>query len=81
MKTTQDFKRFLTELLLGIFILSIINPTAALAANSSNKIIYPLKQISKLECRFKDFNELPSSCKQDLPILKTKDYKKYASKD
>jgi len=57
-----------------------VNPVPAIAAyNSSLKIIYPLKQISKLECRFKDFKDLSASCKQDLPILKTKDYVKYAS--
>ena len=81
MRTTQDFKRFLSELMLGIFMVTLINPTAAMAASSDDKVIYPLKQISKLECRFNDFNELTSSCKQDLPILKTKDYKKYATQN
>ena len=83
MRTSKDFKRFLSELTLGIFILSIINPVPALAAidNNSDKIIYPLKQISKLECRFNDFEDLNSSCKQVLPILKTTEYEKYASKD
>jgi len=57
-----------------------VNPVPAIAAyNSSDKIIYPLKQISKLDCRFNDFKDLSAACKQDLPILKTKDYKKYAS--
>ncbi len=80
MKTTKDFKRFLSELMLWIFMVTSVNPVPAIAAyNSSLKIIYPLKQISKLECRFKDFKDLSASCKQDLPILKTKDYVKYAS--
>jgi len=43
----------------------------------SNDIIYPIKKISKLECRFEDFDKLSSSCKRDLPILHPKDYKKY----
>jgi hypothetical protein len=82
MKTTKDFKRFLSELTLGIFIVTTINPVPALAAvNNSDDIIYPLKEISKLECRFNDFNELNSNCKQNLPVLKTKDYTKYATQD
>ncbi|MFK7779763.1 MAG: M23 family metallopeptidase [Candidatus Gracilibacteria bacterium] len=81
MKTTKDFKRFLSELTLGVFMVTTINPVPALAAINSDKVIYPLKEISKLDCRFNDFIDLSSGCKQDLPILKTKDYKKYATKD
>ncbi|MBT3853069.1 hypothetical protein HOF65_03630 [bacterium] len=66
---------------LGVFLVTSLNPAPALAASGSDKIIYPLKQISKLECRFSDFKDLTSSCKQDLPVLNTDDYKKYASKD
>ncbi len=44
---------------------------------AKEKIVYPLKMISKLECRFEDFWALSSKCKQNLPILRTKDYKKY----
>lgn len=82
MKTTKDFKKFLTELTLGIFMVTTINPVPALTyANSSSDIIYPLKEVSKLECRFSEFWELNSWCKQSLPILKTKDYQKYAALD
>ena len=45
---------------------------------SGDKIVYPLKEISKLECRFQDFWNLSSNCKQTLPVLNTKDYRKYA---
>ena len=48
---------------------------------SSDEIIYPLKKISALECRFEDFDTLSGNCIQDLPILKTKDYNKYASQN
>lgn len=48
---------------------------------SGDKIVYPLKEISKLECRFQDFDQLSSNCKQSLPVLKTKDYKKYAQQN
>lgn len=50
-------------------------------AGSWDEVIYPLKKISKLECRFEDFENLSSSCIQDLPILHTKDYAKYATKN
>jgi hypothetical protein len=58
-----------------------LNPITALEASSNSDIIYPLKEISKLECRFNDFSELSSDCKQDLPILKTSDYQKYATQN
>jgi hypothetical protein len=81
MKTTKDFKRFLSELTLGIFIVTTINPVPAIASADSDKIIYPLKQISKLECRFTEFNELSDDCKEDLPILHTSEYSKYTTQD
>lgn len=81
MKTTKDFKRFISEITLGIFIVTTLNPVPAIASANSDKVIYPLKQISKLECRFTDFSELSEDCKTELPILKTSDYTKYASLD
>lgn len=47
----------------------------------SSEIMYPLKEISKLECRFEDFDSLSSNCKESLPVLNTKDYKRYAQKN
>ena len=55
--------------------------TFSVDASSNNDIIYPIKQISKLKCRFEDFNTLSSDCKRDLPILKTKDYSKYVKQN
>lgn len=83
MKTTKEFNKFLSELTLGIFLVSILNPVPAIAATTSTdtNIIYPLKEISQLDCRYQDFSELNSSCKQDLPILNTKDYTKYATQN
>lgn len=43
---------------------------------SAADIIYPLNEISKPSCRFQDFEDLNSWCKQDLPILRTKNYEK-----
>jgi hypothetical protein len=82
MKTSKDFKRFLSELVLGMFVFSTFLPVTAMAANKTetDDIVYPLKEISKLECRFTDFKDLKSNCKQKLPVLKTKDYEKYATK-
>jgi hypothetical protein len=40
--------------------------------------VYPLKEISKLDCRFKNFSDLGSNCKQDLPVLQPKDYVKFS---
>ena len=40
-------------------------------------MVYPIGQMSKVECRFQNFSTLSSECKMDLPILKTQDYTKY----
>jgi len=84
MKTTDSFKRFIATFTLGVLIITNLNPLAAFAlswSNKSDKIIYPLKEISKLECRFELFSSLNSNCKQSLPILHTKDYEKYAKQN
>lgn len=47
----------------------------------SDKIIFPIKEISKLKCRFNDFDTLKSDCKRTIPILKTKDYTKYVTQN
>lgn len=56
-----------------------ILPRVAIAGNDD--LIYPLKKISSLECRFEDYDTLSGNCVQDLPILKTKDYNTYASQN
>jgi hypothetical protein len=78
---TNKIKNYTTVLLLGMFIVNTINPLSALANSGNSDIVYPLKQISKLECRFTDFGELNSDCKEDLPILKTSDYQRYATEN
>jgi len=69
------------ELFLGIYFMTNIIPIWFLAqvqaSSNSSKVVYPFKKVAKLNCRFTEFDELNSACKQDLPILKTKDYEKY----
>jgi len=77
---TNIIKKYTTIWLLGMFLVNTLNPLSAWA-DSISDIIYPLKQISKLDCRFTDFGELSSDCKQDLPLLKTSDYTKYATQN
>ncbi|MDD3645996.1 MAG: M23 family metallopeptidase [Candidatus Gracilibacteria bacterium] len=78
MKTTIDFKRFLLEIFTGIYILSNIVPLSSYTYASSDVVVSPFKQVAKLECRFQDFGDLGSDCKQVLPTVNTKDYEKYA---
>lgn len=60
----------------------IVTTTFSFDVKAGNdRVIYPLKEVSKLKCRFNDFDTLSAACKEILPILKTKDYKKYAKKD
>lgn len=80
MKTIK-LKKFTSLSLLSVILLNTLNPITALEASNNSDIIYPLKEISKLECRFNDFSELSSDCKQNLPILKTSDYQKYATQN
>ncbi len=75
-------KRVIGIALIGV---SILNNTLSLGGiqvdAASSDIIYPLKEVSKLECRFKAFDTLENDCKQSLPKLKTKDYEKYAKQN
>jgi len=78
---TNKIKKITSLTLLSIFLLNTSSPLTALEAFGNSDIVYPLKQISKLECRFTEFGELNSDCKEDLPILKTSDYQKYATEN
>lgn len=72
----KKLEKFTSAALLFFLVFSIISRDSYVSA--WEEMIYPLKEISKLECRFTKFSELWSNCKEQLPILKTKDYKKYA---
>jgi hypothetical protein len=68
-------KKIISLVTLVVFIVSTTFTFDVKASN--NDIIYPIKQISKLKCRFESFGKLKSNCKRNLPILHTKDYTKY----
>jgi len=72
-------KKYCSIVTLGMMLFNTLIPFQASASNDT--IVYPLKQISKLECRFEDYSTLSSGCKMDLPILKTKDYNTYTTKN
>lgn len=44
---------------------------------SSAGFVYPIQEMSKVECRFQDFSTLGPDCKMNLPVLQTTDYTKY----
>ena len=75
----KSITNYASYIALWAIILQII--PGQIFASSKNKIIYPLKEISKLECRFQDFEILSAKCKTNLPILHSKDYNKYATKN
>ncbi len=81
MKTIKNIKKFFPGFIIITLLLVLLNPNWTNAASNSDKVIYPLKVVSKLNCRFKEFSTLWSDCKQDLPVLNTKDYKKYATQN
>jgi hypothetical protein len=79
MRTKVNFKKAEILVFLSVYLVTIILPATNVWALDS--IVYPIKQMSKLECRYENFNDLSSDCKQDLPILNTKNYKKLATQD
>ncbi|MCK9467019.1 MAG: M23 family metallopeptidase [Candidatus Absconditabacterales bacterium] len=44
---------------------------------NNNSFAYPLKQVSTLECRTLYWNDMPDSCKIDLPIIRGANYSAY----
>ncbi len=76
MKSTLS--RYTSILTLWMMMFNTLIPFQVSAA-SNDEIVYPLKEISKLECRFEDFDKLSSNCKTTLPVLNTNDYNKYAT--
>lgn len=62
----------------GIFMLLLIVLPPEITRSESSKIVYPLQEVAKLECRYEKFSDLDSNCKENLKILKTKDYQKFA---
>ncbi len=83
MNNTLNIKKIIS----GITLITILWSNLAFVgmANASNiwenKFQFPLKTVSKLECRFTHFDKLSANCKQQMPILETKDYKKYVKKN
>lgn len=73
-------KRYSALLTLCMTMFNIFIPFQV-SAWSKDELVFPLKQISKLECRFEEFDTLSSSCKQALPKLSPDDYNKYATKN
>jgi len=80
MKTNIKIKKIISSITLIAMLwtnLAFSNITNA----NNNKVVYPVKTVSKLSCKYTEFWELDKNCKQDLPILKTKDYTKYIKKN
>lgn len=78
--TMKVRKKIISGIVIGTFLSSLIVPSFA-KANNGDKVVYPLQEVSTLECRFEKFSDLTSKCKRKLPILRTKDYKKYLKQD
>jgi len=79
MKKNININRLISILLIFPFL--AVNLGISTSYASTDKIVYPLKEVSKLSCRYQDFKDLSSSCKQSLPILKSKDYSKYVKQN
>lgn len=75
---TKKQSAFIT---LAMMMFNVLVPFHTSAGSQEDEIVYPIQEISKLECRFQDFDTLSSSCKTTLPILNTKDYNKYATQN
>lgn len=62
-----------------LWLLIQILPVSIVSANTSSELIFPLKEISKLECRFEKFELLWSECREQMPLIKSSDYERYAT--
>ena len=63
----------------GMLMIMLIIIPPEITRSESPKIVYPLQEVAKLDCRYENFADLDSACKENLPILKTSDYQKYAA--
>ena len=41
------------------------------------ELVYPLQEVSTLDCRTQEWNSMTSACKKQLPIIKGADYDRY----
>ena len=63
---------------IGILLIWLIILPPDITRWESQKIVNPLQEVAKLECRFEKFSDLDSNCKETLKMLNPNDYKKYA---
>ena len=80
MKTNTKIKKAISILTLSVLTLGFF-PLNINTTNASSNIVFPLKKVAKLECRFNEFDTLWSDCLEDLPILRTSDYQRYATEN
>ena len=76
MKTTMQ-KLYASIALTAIMIQFI--PLGFWVAAASSDIIFPLREVSRLECRFEKFDRLWPECRKQMPLLRSADYEKYAT--
>ncbi len=81
MKITKNLKIFLIEIFLWVFLITNVVPLGGTTYAWNDSIVFPLDEISKLNCRFDDFQKLSSNCKMKVLVLKSKDYSKYINKN
>lgn len=63
-------------LVVALSFVSIIFASEPLLTNNEY-FDYPLKQVSTLECRVLHWDEMPASCKIDLPVIQWANYSKF----
>lgn len=71
-------KRHSAFITLAMMVFNLLIPFQV-SAGSNDELIFPLKEISKLDCRFEEFDDLSSSCKRTLPVLTPDNYSKYST--
>lgn len=49
------------------------------ATPNNQSLVYPLQEVSTVECRTQEWHTLPTSCKLELPIIHDADYAAYRS--
>ncbi|MDO4713406.1 MAG: M23 family metallopeptidase [bacterium] len=64
-------------LIVGIFSFSTLIFGNTNSTPNNTQLVYPLQEVSTLECRTQEWANLTDTCKLNLPIIKNADYEDY----
>lgn len=76
-KISQNLLYLGEILVVGIFSFSTLIFGNGITTPNNVKLVYPLQEVSTLDCRHQDWANLSDACKVELPIIENADYPRY----